>query len=104
MRKKRYKNALIRKANEERAFEQSQTQLKEKHGISRDNVIVVEKANTFKFTVKSLAALIRLIAAIIMVILAVIGLAALIYPGPRQELSIIFLESFKQVFLFLELK
>lgn len=104
MQKKRYKNALIRKANEERAFEQSQIQLKEKHGISKDNVIVVEKSNIFKFTVKSLAVLIRLIAAIVIVILAVTGLAALIYPSPRHELFRIFLESFKQLFLFLELK
>ena len=48
--------------------------------------MIVEKSHVVKFLIKSVAGSIRICAAILLCILAVIGLTALIYPEVRREL------------------
>ena len=45
----KFRSSLVNKIEEKRAFEEKQNNLKEKHGIEEENVIVVEKTNMISF-------------------------------------------------------
>lgn len=49
-------------------------------------MLVVEKNNMIKFFIRTAGGLVKLLAGIAIFLLAVIGLAALIYPGSRSAL------------------
>ena len=51
---------------EETARQQKQQRLHTKHNIEDDNVVVVEKSNMLKFSVKSLGILLRFSATVIL--------------------------------------
>ena len=59
-----------------------------------------DRANMAKFTVKTLAALVKLLASAVLLCLAVVGLAALIYPSTRADLLVIAQDLLKQIFTF----
>lgn len=71
-----------------------QQELKEKHNIEDENVIVVEKPSLVKFLIKLGIRIVKVLATIIILCLATIGLLGLLYPEPREELILI-LESIK---------
>ncbi len=62
-----------------------QNELKSKHHIDDPNVVVVEKSNMAKFTVKTVTTALRTVANILLVLL-IIGILALIYPETRTGL------------------
>jgi len=78
---------------EDKAYQQKQELLRKKHGLQNKNVVVVEKNNTIKFLVKTLAAVIRLVATVAILSFAVLGLVAIVYPSPRLELLYILNEA-----------
>ena len=65
---------LSERIKKENAKEKEQIRLKKKHQIDQENVVVVEKSNTYKFTIKTIIAFIKLIATVTLLILAVIGI------------------------------
>lgn len=81
----KYKESLVKKIRIEQKENQKQKKLQEKYGIN-ENVRIVERNNMGKFVVKTIGKCIRIVAVIILFILAAIGLTALIYPEIRQEL------------------
>ena len=81
----KYKESLVKKIRIEQEDNQKQKKLQEKYGIN-ENVRIVERNNMGKFFVKTIGKCIRIVAVIILFILAAIGLTALIYPEIRQEL------------------
>lgn len=82
---------LAEKVKKEELFKEEQRKLKEKYNID-EKVVVVEKSNTYKFTIRTLTAGLRLCASIILITLALIGLATLVYPQIRQEFILILQE------------
>lgn len=82
----KYKESLVKKIRIEQEENQKQKKLQEKYGIQNENVRIVERNNMGKFFVKTIGKCIRIVAVIILFILAAIGLTALIYPEIRQEL------------------
>lgn len=96
----RFKTGLVKEYKEKQAFHQDQEKLKEQHNITDEKVIVVEKSNMAKFTVKTFAALVKLLASAVLLCLAVVGLAALIYPSTRADLLVIAQDLLKQIFTF----
>lgn len=84
--------------------EQQQTQLKKEYGIADKNVVVVERKSRvvllWKNTLQFLLFLLRLAAAIALIVLAIIGLCALIYPAPRAALANVFTETMVQIHTF----
>lgn len=88
---------IAARIKEEEAFKNDQKRLKEKHKIDQDNIVVVEKANIYKFTIKTFIGLVRLLATIIILALAVIGLATLVYPEIRNEFLIILQDVLLQI-------
>lgn len=87
------KKQFLEAIEEEAAEQQRQDDLHVKHNIQDKNVIVVEKSNMIKFSVRSIVALVRLSATILLLVLATVGLLCLIYPETRHA----FLEIMKQI-------
>ena len=85
MAKRKFKNQLVEQMKQEEREKEHQESLKERYDIEED-VIVVEKTNTIKFLLKTMLGGARLIIAILVFILALIGLTALIYPDSRSLL------------------
>ena len=92
-----FKRGLLKEFEEEEAFREKQEKLKAKHDIEDENVVVVEKTNFAKFSVTTLIRLIKLIATILILALAAIGLTALLYPECRMALFSIFNVTANQV-------
>lgn len=92
----KFKTGLVREHREKQAEERRQELLKEKYDI-REDVVVVEKSNTFKFIVRVLIRIIKTAALILLIILAFIGLMGIIFPGSRAELWDIAVEIYTQV-------
>lgn len=78
--------------------ENEQKRLKKKHSIEDSNIIVVEKNNIFKFTIKTVILLIRAITGITLFCLAAIGIFTLAYTDLRQVFISILSEIFNSVF------
>ena len=85
MAKRKFKNQLVEQMKQEEREKEHQESLKERYDIEED-VVVVEKTNTIKFLLKTMLGGVRLIIAILVFILALIGLTALIYPDSRSLL------------------
>lgn len=85
MAKRKFKNQLVEQMKQEEKEKEHQESLKERYDIEED-VVVVEKTNTIKFLLKTMIGGARLIIAILVFILALIGLTALIYPDSRSLL------------------
>ena len=85
MPKRKFKNQLVEQMKQEEREKEHQESLKERYDIEED-VVVVEKTNTIKFLLKTMLGGARLIIAILVFILALIGLTALIYPDSRSLL------------------
>ena len=85
MAKRKFKNQLVEQMKQEESEKEHQESLKERYDIEED-VVVVEKTNTIKFLLKTMLGGARLIIAILVFILALIGLTALIYPDSRSLL------------------
>ena len=92
-----FKRGLLKEFEEEEAFREEQEKLKAKHDIEDENVVVVEKTNFAKFSVTTLIRLIKLIATILILALAAIGLTALLYPECRMAFFSIFNATANQV-------
>lgn len=89
----RFKNKMAAGYEEQLAEAEQQRMLHEKHNIEDENVIVVEKSGFYRM----LTALCRTIAAIIVFILAAVGLLSIIYPEPRNEMIGILTSAISQV-------
>lgn len=82
---KKFKSSLVKQIKEDEKERLHQEELKEKYDI-KDNTVVVEKSNTIKFVTKTIIGLLRFLAALIVFLLAITGLAAILYPDSRNIL------------------
>ena len=80
------KNGLIRKRKEELRAETEQESLREKHHIADRNVMIVETGSVVRSVACIFGSVVRYCALILLVLLAVIGILAIIYPEPREAL------------------
>lgn len=85
--------------------EQEQQRIKEEHGITQPNVVVVERKSRvvmiWKNTLRFLLFLLRTAATVLLVALAVVGLAALIFPESRMALYDELVTALEQITMFL---
>lgn len=82
---KKFRSSLVKQIKEDEKERLHQEELKEKYDI-KDNTVVVEKSNTVKFVTKTMIGLLRFLAALIVFLLAITGLAAVLYPDSRNIL------------------
>lgn len=97
----KFKQGFVRGVKKEEAYQREQRRLKEKHEITDPDVVVVEKDNMWKFLIRFLAGLIRMLAAILLLTLASVGLLAIVYPSPRAELLQVLSDIIRQIFRLL---
>ena len=88
------KKGCVSEFNESRRRELEEIKIRQKHNISDEKVVVIEKSNTVKFLFKVLLNGIKTAAWIILIILAAIGMMCLIYPETRTEFFKIISEIF----------
>ena len=74
---------IYEKKAQMRKERQEQEELRQKYGIEEE-VVVKETSNMGKFMIKSVAGVIRIIATILSLILAAIGIITLVYPNSRE--------------------
>ena len=98
----KYKKGLMEQIRAEEEFRAEQEEIKKKHNIEDENVVVVEKSNILKFIVRILLMLIRFVATAIILVLAALGAVAIIYPEPRAELLYIIDSIVNQVIGFIK--
>ena len=81
---------------------QQQQQLRDTYGVADPNTVVVERknvlTNTLRVLLQALGKFVQVSASIAIAALALIGLVALAYPGPRELLFDILLQTFQQFF------
>lgn len=80
------KETLVKGARENQEFSQKQIELKEKYHVKDENVVVVEKSNMLKFFIRHGIGLFHLLFQITLVIFALVGLIAIVYPETRNAL------------------
>lgn len=89
---------MYRISRKRESFKKEQQELKAKHHIDGDEErIVVEKNNMVKFTIRTVSGVVRVIASILICTLAVIGLASIVYPEPREDMAAIARDIYKQL-------
>lgn len=96
------KKQFLAAIEEEAVKKQKQEELHAKHNIQDKEVIVVEKSNMIKFSVRSIVALVRLCATILLLFLAAVGLLCLIYPETREPLWDFLLLNYEQLKCYIE--
>lgn len=94
---RKYNVVLQQKADADKENEKHQEKLKDKFGIEGQDVVVVERTNTFKFTVNTFISLICLLRNITLIALALIGILALCYPAPRTEVLLILQQAWEEI-------
>lgn len=88
---------LMKKVKADRAQEEGQEALRKKHNIKNKNVVVVEKANTIKFLIRTLKGILIISLLIVIAVLIFIALTALIYPEPRHGLQTIYIRGMEEL-------
>lgn len=95
------RNMLKAKFDEEKR----QTELKNQHGITEKNVVVVERKSRTVLVVreffKIIFKLLQLAAGVAIVFLAIAGLVAIVFPETRTALYAIFLQTYTQARTFI---
>lgn len=91
----RYSNANVLQSKID--AEQEQQRLKNKHKIENQDVIIVEKNNFFKFSIKLIILIIKTMFCITLFCMATIGIFTLIYPELRQSFISILIEIINSV-------
>lgn len=81
----KFNKQLVTEIKREKDQENKQKKLHEKYNVQED-IMIIEKNNMMKFIVHTIGRVIKVITEIVIFILAVVGLAALIFPETRQEL------------------
>lgn len=85
----KFKKKLVQDIRNEQETAVKQEALRRQHGIQDDHVIIVEKSNMVKFTVRQITAIIKFVTTALLLTLAAIGLLSLIYPNIRSELLVV---------------
>ena len=84
----KFKKTLVGRVHQEEENKLEQKQLKEKYRVDqKENVLIVEKNNMFKFLVRTGGKIVRIAADVIIFFLSLVGLSALIYPATREILT-----------------
>lgn len=96
----KYKRGLVEDVKNELADKNRQEILHQKYSVD-ENMVVVEKSNMVKFFIRSLGIGIHVLATIILLVLAAIGLLALLYPDTRNGLYQIYQQIIDQLKSFL---
>lgn len=91
------KPMLFQRVEQEKAERKQQEVLHEKYHIDQPDTVVVEKSNMVKWSIRTVGAIVRTLATILLCCLASIGLTALVYESTRLELVRVLTESIRNL-------
>lgn len=98
----KYKKGLVGEIKEEIKFEKEQEDLKGKYNLDvPKDVVIVEKSNVYKFTVKMLVMFVKSMATICLLVLASVGIITLIYPESRVAYTNVMSEILQQLSVYI---
>ena len=82
----KFKKGFVAEYKNKKQQEAQENRIKQKHHITDENVVVVEKSNTLKFIIRVLVLFLKTAAWITLIILAAVGILCLVYPETRWAL------------------
>ena len=82
----KFKKGFVAEYKNKKQQEAQENRIKQKHHITDENVVVVEKSNTLKFIIRILVLFLKTAAWITLIILAAVGILCLVYPETRWAL------------------
>ena len=82
----KFKKGFVSEYKNKKQQEAQENRIKQKHHITDENVVVVEKSNTLKFIIRILVLFLKTAAWITLIILAAVGILCLVYPETRSAL------------------
>lgn len=97
----RFRKGLVGDVKAKISYQDKQKNLRERYHVEKEDVVIVEKSNMMKFLVRAAGAAIRILARIILIILATIGIIALLYPETRTGLQVILTGILEQIHMLL---
>lgn len=90
------KNAFVEQYKASEREKEKQAQLHKKYSID-DEIKIVEKSNMAKFTINTIARIIKALAGVVIIILAVVGIYSIVITEIRQPL----LENLNQIWQYI---
>ena len=96
----KFRKGLVGDVEKKISYEEGQKALREKYKIKED-VVVVEKSSVLKVLIRAAGSTVRIMARILLVILATIGIIALIYPETRDVLMTVLTGIMEQIHMLL---
>lgn len=82
----KFKKGFVSEYKNKKQQEAQENRIKQKHHITDENVVVVEKSNTLKFIIRILVLFLKTAVWITLIILAAVGILCLVYPETRWAL------------------
>ncbi len=96
--------AFVKGIEAQKLQEQEQLRKRNKYKIESDDVVIVEKNNIIKFLVLLLIRIIKMAATISVIVLAIIGVLALLYPASREILLQYFYKVLLEIQMFVGIR
>jgi len=84
----KFKDGFITGVKKEKEIQKEQELLHKKHRVADTNVVIVEKTNAWMWIINKAIAFIKLLATMMLLVLAGIGLFSIVYPNVRAEFII----------------
>lgn len=84
--KGKFRKGMVGQVKQEEQEQKEQKKLRERYHVDQEDVLVVEKNNMVKFIARTAGGLVKILAGLAAFLLAVVGLAALVYPESRSAL------------------
>lgn len=99
----KFKKGFVTDFEEQKREEEQQQELRQKYDVEDDKVVKVVKLTPGQYAIETIGKVIRKTALAMSVILAGVGVLALVYPAPRQEMWKILQDIFHQIMGFIGL-
>lgn len=97
----KFRKGFVSEYEEELQEQAEQSELREKYDVDDDKTVKIVKPSAAQFTIATVKEILRIIVAVIFLIFFGIGVLAIIYPGPRSEMLILFQKILNELELYL---
>ena len=93
----KFKSGLVQDYKHTQQVKVDQERLRHEHNIKDSSVVVVEKDSSIISLIRICGRAVQIVAAILLVILAAIGILSLVYPEPREAMLTLFQDMWNHV-------
>lgn len=93
----KFKGGLVQDYKHTQQVKADQERLRHEYNIKDSSVVVVEKDSSIISLIRICGRAVQIVAAILLVILAAIGILSLVYPEPREAMLTLFQDMWNHV-------